>query len=213
MRTSFAIAILVALFWTTGGWAGAVSIVNPNFDSPSCPLGNCAATGWTSFNGAVWTPAAGTFNTMPGGNTQAAWINYWPGPSPAPGDGWLDQVLWTDLAANTTYTLSIYVGDPVGDPFGGTVELLAGGNLLGDATGVTPTAQNWTIWTLTFDSAGSSFVGDALEIELFSSTVQSDFDNVTLTANADQQGVPEPAMFALVGAGLLGLVTRRRFVK
>jgi hypothetical protein len=159
----------------------------------------------------VWTPTAGVFNSIPDG-TQVAWVNVF-----GTTNGWLDQVLSTTLAANTTYTLSIDVGDrALPDVFGGTVELLAGGHLLGFATGVTPTAKNWSLWTLTFDSVGSAYVGQALEIELISNTVQSDFDNVTLNATVDEGnggGVPEPAMFALVGAGLLGLVARRRFVK
>jgi hypothetical protein len=64
---------------------------------------------------------------------------------------------------------------------------------------------------LTVNSASwGAEVGEPLEIYLSSSTNQTSFDDVTLNATSS---VPEPAMFALVGAGLLGLVTRRRFAK
>jgi hypothetical protein len=62
-------------------------------------------------------------------------------------------------------------------------------------------------WVGTYTS-GPTVDGDPLEISLGASAAQSDFDEVSLYT-----GTPEPAMFALVGAGLLGLVTRRRFAK
>jgi hypothetical protein len=55
-------------------------------------------------------------------------------------------------------------------------------------------------------------VGQTVQIVLTDSPAsQAGFDNVSLNATADP--VPEPAVFALVGVGLLGLVTRRRFAK
>jgi hypothetical protein len=127
--------------------------------------------------------------------------------------GVLEQVLTTDLAANTTYVLSVDVGlrNNEVNTFGGIVDLYAGTTLIGTATGATPTFGNWVDWTLTVNSASwGAEVGQPLEIYMSSSTNQTSFDDVTLNATS---AVPEPAVFALVGVGLLGLVTRRRFAK
>jgi hypothetical protein len=122
--------------------------------------------------------------------------------------------LTTDLASATTYTLTVSVGlrNLESQSFGGVIELLAGSTVLESYnSGTVPTAGNWSVWTLTYDSGSSNpLAGQALGIELMSTTNQTAFDGVFLN---DASDVPEPAMFALVGAGLLGLVTRRRFAK
>lgn len=209
MRTSFGIALLVALFVvTSGGWAGVIPVTNPSFELPACPgPGSCNPTGWTQ-NGsaAIWTPTAGQYNSIPDG-TQVAWVN---------SGGSLTQVLSTALALNTTYTLTVDVGlrNLEGLSVAPIIKLLAGSTVLGSGTGTDPTAGNWTVWTLVFDSGSSNAAaGQFLDISLGSDTNQTGYDLVSLTSTADVGGVPEPAMFALVGVGLLGLVTRRRFVK
>jgi hypothetical protein len=209
MRTSFGIALLVALFVvTSGAWAGTVPVTVPNnsFESPSCVTAgtSCTPASWTIVGSAnQWLPTAGQYNSIPDGS-QVAWANT---------GGVLEQVLTTDLAANTTYVLSVDVGlrNNEVNTFGGIVDLYAGTTLIGTATGATPTFGNWVDWTLTVNSASwGAEVGQPLEIYLSSSTNQTSFDDVTLNATSS---VPEPAMFALVGVGLLGLVTRRRFAK
>jgi len=204
MRTSLGLALVLALFVTvSGSWAGVIPVTNPSFESPSCPTGTCIPTGWTVAHGGSWTPTSGVFTSIPDG-TQVAFGNV---------GGLLTQVLTTALASDTTYTLTVDVGARAGDGFAPTIQLLAGSTVLGSASGATPTAGNWAVWTLVYDSGSSNpLAGQALEISLASSVTQTSFDAVSLTSTADST-VPEPAVFALVGVGLLGMVTRRRFVK
>jgi len=209
MRTSFGIAILVALFvMASGAWAGNINVVDPGFETSPCASGNVCqpASPWVTTDASL---NAGQLNntTQYGlgyGGTEVAYAN---------AEYYLDQVLTTDLAANTTYTLTVLVGARSGGaPVGPEIELIAGSTEIGLATGTAPTAGNWSTYTLVVNSAqlSSSLYGDPLEVFLGSSTTQTGFDNVGLNGVPN---VPEPAMFALVGAGLLGLVTRRRFAK
>jgi len=150
MRTSFGIALLVALFVvTSGAWAGTVPVTVPNnsFESPSCVTAgtSCTPASWTIVGSAnQWLPTAGQYNSIPDGS-QVAWANT---------GGVLEQVLTTDLAANTTYVLSVDVGlrNNEVNTFGGIVDLYAGTTLIGTATGATPTFGNWVDWTLTVNS-------------------------------------------------------------
>jgi hypothetical protein len=223
MRASFGIALLLALFVvTSGGWAGTVPVTNSSFEAPVDAQGavnSGPVTGWVTVGAGNYFPVAGAFtganNGVPDGN-EVGWAN---------AGGSLSQILSTDLAAGTTYTLSVDVGLQTveGLTISPIVDLYAGSTLLGSLTLASPGAGNsiptpgtFDLWTLTVDSANfSSEVGDPLKIYLGSATTQTDFDNVTLTASAldPVEVAPEPAMFALVGAGLLGLVTRRRFAK
>jgi len=216
---------------TTGAWAGNVPVGNPSFESPNCGAAGsgviCAPNVWVVSNSAdQWAPTTGQFNagqfpanvadtSLPDG-IQAGWVN-------GGATNSLSQILGTDIAANTTYTLQVFVGlrTKVTNTFGAIVGIDDGSDsvILNEATvalpegNIAPTAGNWEDWTVTFDSANDpAAVGDPLEIYLGSTTNQTGYDDVLLTSTADG-GVPEPAMFALVGAGLLGLVTRRRFAK
>ncbi len=75
------------------------------------------------------------------------------------------------------------------------------------------TPYTWVDWTGTYTSGASGgAIGQTLKIYLSAGGIQTDYDELSLNASPDSPGgVPEPAVFALVGAGLLGLVTRRRF--
>jgi MYXO-CTERM domain-containing protein len=232
----FGIALLVALFVLASGvWAGsvAVTVADPSFES--CSGGNPA--GWTSWNAGCFSPSAGQFNQAVPNGSYVLWANLQNNPSLGGNgdDGFAYQVLASTLLSNTTYTLTIDVGMQATDTMGpgAIVELRAGtpttGNTpgTGGLTGTTllsevlsngsngPTDGYFGVWTLTYDSgASNSNAGQPLEIYLSSSTIQSDYDSVSLSYNADPPtSNPEPAMFALVGAGLLGLVARRRFAK
>jgi len=219
MRTSFGIALLIALFVvTSGAWAGSIPVADNNFETPVCGAAGsgttCGAgtTAWTVTGAAGQVAYSSAQYVVSDGSAQ---IGY------ASAGGVLSQTLTNTLDANETYTLTLLVDMfNSNKSFGGVVELFAGSTLLGSATGPTPTATGaWQTWTLSVDSAtvNPALIGnslDPLEIVLTDNTgaAQTGFDNISLAENRDST-VPEPAMFALVGAGLLGLVTRRRFAK
>lgn len=221
MRTSFTLSLIVVLFIAvSGAWGGAIAITNPSFESPSCGTTGpafCMPTGWTNTGAAStaegFRPPAGAWDSIPDGS-QVAFSN----------GGTLTQTLSTDLAADTTYTLDVWVSGRSGSTFAPIIELLAGTNTLIDLTlsnpgGTIPTHNEdgtyaWELWTGIYTSGSSVPTGEALGISLSSTGIQSDFDNLSLSSSPAAPGtVPEPAVFALVGAGLLGLVTRRRFAK
>jgi hypothetical protein len=207
MRASFGIALVFFVVVSVAS-AGVIPLIDASFENPSCgaPGTSCAPVSgsWVVSGSAnQWNPTAGQYSSIPDG-TQVAWANT---------GGSLTQTTATALALNTTYTLSVAVGLRDNDTFtfGGVVELLAGSTVLGTASGATPTLGNWDTWTLVYNSGSSNaLAGQDLAIELMSTTNQTGFDDVTLN---QASGVPEPAMFALVGVGLLGLVARRRFAK
>ena len=219
MRTRFAVGLFVVLFIAVSGiWGATVPIVNGSFESQAqTPPGPVTFTpdGWTdSPSGANgFLPPPSTWPSLPDGN-QIAYSN----------SGSLTQVLTTDIAANTTYTLSVWVSERTNpaNSFTPDIQLLDGSTPIITMTTSTPGGAlpvkitdastpyyTWVDWIGTFTS-GSVVDGAPLEISLSASVAQTDFDNVTLDATST---VPEPAMFALVGVGLLGLVTRRRFAK
>lgn len=240
MRMRFGIALLVALFVAaSGAWAGsvAVTIANPSFES--CSSTTDFPTGWQGgWNAGCFVPTTAQISAVPNGS-YVLWANLdnTTGSTGYGYDGFAYQVLTTTLASNTTYTLTIDVGmQAAGDTFGPIIELragtpttgstigtggLTGTTLLSEVSAASPggntqaAAGTLNVWTLTYDSGASNpNAGQTLEIYLSSSTVQSDYDNVTLSYNADPPVTnPEPAMFVLVGVGLLGLVARRRFAK
>jgi MYXO-CTERM domain-containing protein len=236
MRMKFGIALLVAMFVAaSGASAGTVpiTIANPSFES--CNVSTDAANSWIAWNAGCLATTSLFNQAFPNGS-EVLWDNYETG-IPDPGDDGFAYQVVTTIAANTTYTLTIDVGmQKSGDTSGAIVDLragtattgaapadggIAGTTLLVGATAaspngnVNPAAGYFNLWTLNYDSATTpGLVGQSLEIYLSSSTIQTDYDSVSLNATSDPPVAnPEPAMFALVGAGLLGLVARRRFAK
>ena len=214
MNTRLALTATLTASLTQLAHAGVLVITNPGFESPAtATVSSNIPDGWTA-NGA--TGGYWNINAFPAG--------FWNVPAPEgnqvgyvvssgeSGPGSLAQTLSDSLQANTRYTLSGMVGHPVGygatrDPdtvFG--IDLRAGGNILASTSGIAPEGS-FQPFELVFDSAGSPFIGQPLEIRLFSSQPQTAYDAIQLIA------VPEPEHYvAMCGAalGAFGLLLRTR---
>jgi PEP-CTERM motif len=213
------LGLSIALFlWVGPGLAGPIAISNPSFENPSCGAvapATCAPAGWvvTALPGAVvgeLLPISSAWDTIPDG-VQVAFSN----------GGTLTQGLGVNIAPGSTYTLSVWVSrrSTAGQSFTPEIQLLGGSTALftmnnSNPGGTAPTQNTdgtfkWVDWSMSFTSPSSgAIIGQPLSISLGSDGIQTDFDNVSLTA-----AVPEPGMFALIGGGLIALVLRRRLAK
>jgi Carbohydrate binding domain/PEP-CTERM motif len=207
------VGLLVALFAfsTASGWASLITITNSSFEGPVIAAGFSApATGWTiggaGLAGAM-TPGSGVLGAENG--SQYLYIN----------DGTESQVLAATLQANSTYTLSVWVGLRNDAPCvafpcvlsGTTIQLFAGSTLLATATGAPPDPGTWSEYQGTVVTGSSDpSLGQALKIVLSASAAQTEFDNVTLNQSSN---VPEPSAIFLFATGLVGLIARRRMTR
>jgi hypothetical protein len=123
----------------------------------------------------------------------------------------MSQILSATLQADTEYTLSGQVGHPIG--FGSslgtvfTAQLIAGSNVLASVSGTGPEGS-FEPFQVTFDSSGSPYLGQTLEIVLSSSQAQTGFDEIALNAQL-LTAAPEPAGFALFGIAVVALAGYR----
>jgi hypothetical protein len=149
-------------------------------DFTNCP-------GWSNVDvntaGGVWNPGLVGY-TGYGGNApegqNIAYVN----------KSGIKQVLTKTFAVDTTYTLTVKVGNTDGFPWTGyKVQLLAGETVLAeDDNSKTPandTFETSTV-TYTYDSGDAALLGQALQIRLFclGAGGEADFDDVKLTAEA-----------------------------
>lgn len=197
-------------------WAAPIVITTPGFESPVDAVSNTGPiTGWTiqGSGAGVWNinfAPLGFWNTLAPEGNQVGYV----GRENPPGVGAsISQVLSATLQANAIYTLTGQVGHPIG--FGSTpnpdtvftVELLAGNSTLASLSGTGPEGS-FSPFQLTFDSTGSSLIGQALQIRLSSSKTQTAFDALQLDGPAVV--VPEPATLWIALTGALCLLCQRR---
>ncbi len=117
--------------------------------------------------------------------------------------GTISQTVSANLAANTTYTLSLDVGSRNDIPFPGyNVELLAGNTVLASGNSVTPAPGTFAPISVTYTTSSSdALLGQPLTIGLLGNNGgQTEFDNVTLNATS----TPVPFEFS-PGLGILAL--------
>jgi hypothetical protein len=184
-----------------------IPIPNPSFETfnpltiPCAGPGPCAYNsgpipGWTTVGpGGSWQPSSSYFNLpLSDGGNIVAYTN----------GGTISQTLTgVSVLANTTYTLSVFVGNRL-DGFTNTysIALDAGSTVLCSFSGSssTITAGTFADQTCSFPSGSVVPSGD-LSIVLTGGGPQADFDNVRLTSS-----VPEPSSVLLIASGLLFMV-------
>jgi hypothetical protein len=229
-QLSGSLGVAILLVAQTSARCDLIPITNSGFENPAlrtAPLYGQAPIGWTVspagpriLEGGVWNINAapsvlGTlFWTV--GAPEGTQIGYLSSTVPA----LMEQTLNAVLEPDTTYTLTGEFGHPIGfgttlaPPTVFTAELLAGSHLLASWSGTGPDGR-FIPFQLTFDSVGSPFSGQALQIRFASSQPQTGFDAIALDGTADPHvaSVPEPSTLTLFGVGAIaafGWMRRRR---
>ena len=200
------------VFLVTGGFAtcavattlGPITVANPSFEDTTGVIFNgspcgpgCAYSfgqpipGWTSSSGGgtkgQFQPGT-QFSFVPNG-IFTAYSN----------GGTISQtVANVTVQDGITYILKVALGHRFDLPFFASADLLVGSNMF-KAIGVAPAAGDWSTYTATFTGSAAD-AGDTITIQLNSTGVQGNFDDVSLTA------VPEPSYLGVVGIGLAGLL-------
>jgi hypothetical protein len=212
--------------------AGLLNVVNPSFETPALADGQSTPNGITGWVGAgqvdvpiALNPAAGVDTTTgiaPDGNNVGAAVGFNP-PAGGPSDGAMIQTLTSTLTADTSYTLTVDVGQMLHVPSvwvgavpawnGYTVKLLAGNTVLAqDNNSVAVPVGGFALSTVSFTALpGNPLLGDPITIWLAAgSSVYPSvalFDNVQVNAAV----VPEPSTFVL--AALAVVIGAARFCR
>ena len=208
--------------------ADTISITNSDFNLPTLANGAFKDASNTTLQGWTFAGNGGYFNPI--GNTTAYPDDNLASFATTHGDGMaysnsavISQTLAATILANTSYTLTLMVGDR-GDKFGNSPTLsyglydAANGTILGGVTGQSEISAFGSSATGTFITVTATFnsstlpagvnIGDALAIKMSASSEQYDFDNVQLTTSPTAQQnaatVPLPSA-AYAGLSLLGI--------
>src|SRR4051812_34264625 len=186
--------------------SSATSITIPNFGFESVSLANPDdysadnIPGWiTNINSSTFRPSSAEYpGGIPQGLNVAAVTN---------GD-FMFQTLTDTLTADTTYSLSVEVGNRPGFFHGYTVIFSAGSDVLATESSLSPAPGSFLTSTISYyAAAGNPDLGGALTITLSDSGQigQVNFDKVQLDA---VQG-PEPTTFVLFGTALMSMLFLR----
>ncbi len=213
---SYGALVVCALFCAANSAraANTIPIVNGGFEDPpvdqtyGTTLNGTPITGWNVQNiteAGLWNPSIDSFG---GGMTPApegSQLMYIGSGEPNSAEQQLDQV----LAPNASYTLTGWAGDFLGYPATWTAELTAGGHVLAQTSGTGPDGDT-APFTINFNSAGSAYVGQVLQIVLMADNTQSVFDGIKLTTSApvvagdlNADGVVNQADYAILTSNWL----------
>jgi hypothetical protein len=154
-----------------------------------CQFGYTSIVGWATTGATGVFEPGGYFNSIPGGGNVIGFTN----------GGTLSQDLGVTLLPDTTYTLSVWVGDRPDLPGTYTIALDAGAALecstSGSATAIP--AGTFADETCSFTTGATPPAGD-LTIWLTGTSAQADFADVSVAT-------PEPSSILMAGAGLVGV--------
>ena len=228
---SSAIRVLATLaLAAVPGFASPIYVSNFSFEQvtggvtlPSSCSGNCAVSNGNVLPILGWTGSAtGPWGQWQPGSTANGFWSAGPNPDQVSAGGAGPTVAYLQggtisqsfviptINSTWMYTLQVDIGDRLDQGvagFLGTADLkiCAGVSCTTIvATGTAPAVGGFSTYTATY-LATAADSGKSLTIDLNSTGVQGDFDNVRLDA------VPEPASFLLIGSALFALsVIRRR---
>lgn len=190
-RQAISQCMAVVALICTPALSRAVPIViqNAGFENPLVdPAIGLVAAGtvidyWISpdyFGGGLWDinnfPYDVWLEAAPEG-TQVIYVGAFRGPN------YYEQTLSHVIQPNSTYTLTGFVGNPIGYQMTYGVEFRAGDNILASHTGTGPEGA-FEDFEVHYNSAGSEFVGASLTIRLFSDGTQTIFDDLKLDGPA-----------------------------
>jgi hypothetical protein len=201
----------------TPGFASPILVSNFSFEDAPFGATTSCGTGCVFSPGAIsgWLTTApvgtkGKFRPGAPGNT-AIFNSLSDGPTSAYSNGGtISQVVGQTVQLGEVYTLLVDIGRRKGVLFAGTADLLINGSTH-IATGALPALGTFGTFTATYTGLAAD-VGKSITIQLKSSGVQGNFDNVRLDGVPPGiTAVPEPASLTLFGGGLgLCLLLRRR---
>ena len=226
--------LLLAALGAMAAYSVPLNILNPSFETATLPfnmgrgpVNNPYTTAFPSggslanwsYIGDIHDDFIGALSPTPGGPN---WTSLWYGgnnigyvESRGFGPSALVQTLSDTLQTNTTYTLSSLIGRPSISSltFNYSIELWAGSTQLGSASNLVlaPNSSGSDTLTVVIGSSHAE-AGQAIQVRLSANGFNTDgyFDIVSGTAVANGADAPEPAAFALLGAGLVFLAALRR---
>lgn len=209
---------LSLVFFCHSAQAVPITVSNSSFETPLATdveypgyyKTNTADDWFVGGSAGVWNPLADSSDydafysvAIPDG-TQIAWSN----------GGSLTQAVGT-VQANTTYTLTVYVGERLDlDSTGYTIEIVVDGTSVASVTQAQhdTTKGEWILVTATYVST-SADSGKDLEIRLTGiGGGETDFDKIQLDATTPVPN-PEPSTILLIGTGLVGFAVAKRNLK